>query len=783
MKDIVIQYQGVNCSSVNFSRGLGLNPDVGSVRIPVGDYTNFRIEPEEVDGIVEKLAQPEAGPRTSLEGDDRDPFPGRPGGNELKLKQFGDLRILRRTTDEAALQDITFSHTYISRNGIKVVKKSEVKDANGKIARYFEVELTDERRLWQDRGILDGDYNRIDKNGVKIGKNYFDPRSLNEGKLWTLKELISKAVGKLPSPVGTPYTVFRYNVSGQNNFDKITPLDFNNGGGRLAVQALGDLLDHYGLYLSLLLVPGSYGLSAVPPQIAGAGAKIVIVERGQIDQLGWEDKLLSKGYLEYNRQKEQPYFRPYGVRVTSSARVIKEYNVEDFVPVVQNPDSNNKEWISLEDNLDKFGINVVDLREQVLRLYTEKEKAFMEVKDEDARGILQEQAYKCFKMTLEDPTVLPMLRERFILEKGKIVSAPPLVTCDYFIPDENKDPAAALWSNVTLARLPGDKEPSFELEAGVIRFPDPIGQLVNSPSAKGAKKLSQVPGDPKDKRAQAKMEALRAWLKARGAVDPETGEKTGLEGSEGILDAVIAALSTGTDPNIPLEGAKVDTGNLISAVQDFLSSAFGTDAEENAKKGISQELGEIFKNSSMAPAAFNKYAESWRNLVQQGKNKAAQKGNSGLLFSLDECTFSPGRISCNFNYESSEYWFHEVGNKNNVGHYTVIEVDWTPIQVADFDNYDELDARAEERALEKFKGPDKVTAYEISAFSFWPIIADGDRPRVVWTGDAEGDFRGRTRYLWDDFISDLGGHPGIGEKERARRVGPDTLARKPEGGS
>jgi hypothetical protein len=282
-----------------------------------------------------------------------------------------------------------------------------------------------------------------------------------------------------------------------------------------------------------------------------------------------------------------------------------------------------------------------------------------------------------------------------------------------------------------------------------------------------------------------KAELLRNFLEKVGATGfDESGEKTekifGLDKSGGILDPVISAFASGTDPRIPLEGVTSRNGPLLRGVRDYLRASPGSAAEDRALDQISLSLGELFKANSSAPSSMKRYADSWRNVANQQteeeKKKAAGKTQS--LYSLDEADFEPGRLRVTFQYKSDEYWKYEIKNDAWPLHNSLIETDWQPIQTDDIDNVPILDAAAKVRALEKFKGPDTRRGYEMHIAGWWPMVADGDRPRVSWECDADSNFRPRTTYLWNDFISELQGRPGIGIKETPRRQ-LETRARIP----
>lgn len=777
-RDAVITYQGLACTSVNFSRALGLRPDVGEVVLNANNWRSWNLNPERPE---RKIQQP-AYYRTYLQELERDPFEAEiVDVLPFTFEQSGDLVLEVRDTG----QKIVFNHIYISRNGIRRRKQSEEEKKKGIIPTQFEIEICDERRLWEDRGVLQGDFNVIDPNGIKIGDNSYRPNTVNGDQLWTLPDLIDKAVAALPSPRKVPYFVFKYNVASFSALVSITPIGFINGGGRLASAALGELLDRYGLYLSLLITPGQYGLGAQGQYDPDRGDIIVIVERHQTEGLLWEESFKAEGLIERQDLKLQPVFRPFGAVVTSKKKIIRETTVTDFTAVFQDPKT--KMWLELEASADFIGIDITEIRRQVLQGLTEKEKGFAEVKDKDLRKQLQQQAYKCWIMNLDDETILPMQTERIIAadENGKpTVVAPNIVELEYFFPLENKDPSSSLWDNA-YGVLPGDKEPSYDVNAGVIKFPQPVGTLSANKSAAGAPKGAQIPRLPEDENTKRKMELLRNWLEKYGAADisqlGEIEKILGLDKMGGILDPLISALTTGSDPRIPLEGVTSKGTDLINAVYNYLRSAPGSQNEEAHLENIQLALGQIFKANSTAPSSMKQYADSWQKVAGQKTEEEKEKeaGAARSLYSLDEADFAPGKISVTFQYVSDDYWSFILKSGTWPKHLALIDdINWQPVDTEGFSNIEALNEKAKKRALEKFKGPDELRSYEVHVAGFWPMVADGDRPRVTWEVDADGDFRPRTLYLWDDFIGRLQGRPGIGEKEGIRRT-LDTRARIP----
>jgi hypothetical protein len=765
VRDAVITYQGKPCTSVNFSRALGTTPDIGTVVMNAAKWASFLLNRERE---AEKLGQPSYY-RTYLTELEKDPFVKDEGDViPLRFDQFGDLEILVRDTQ----QKITFNYTYIGKGGIKTRKQSEEEKEKGIIPTQFEIEICDERRLWQDRGIFKGDYNMVDPNGIKIGDNYYRPDTVNGEELWSFTQLVEMIVPTLPSPRAAAYSIHKWNVASMSALGNLKPLNFECQGGRIAAEALGELLDRYGMYVSLLITPGKYGIGQQETeQDKERGDVIVIVERGQTEGLQWEESFEDAGLIQLKRLKLQPVYRPFGVVVTSDEKIIKETTVEDFTAVYQDPET--KKWLDLEGNLDEIGIDIVELRRQALLGMSEKEKGFLSIKDKTMRAQMQQQAYKCWRMNLEDPTVLPMLNERILAvdDAGKPSDKGPIVVAvEYFYPEENKDPSAALWGDA-FGELPGNQKPTFDLKAGVIRFPQPVGTLESRVTEKGQSE-EKPEARPEDEDTARKMELLKNTLEKLGA--QADGEKFGLDKAGGILDPVIEALRTGKDPTIPLEGVTSNPDGLIAAVNDYLSAGAGSPAEDSAREKIRNQLGALFKANSAAPSQMKQYADSWRKVAGGPGPSEPLAG----LFNLQEAELKPGRIRATFQYVSDEYWTYEIRNPAWPLHSGLLEMKVQPIDTDEVSNISTLDAAAKDQALEKFKGDDEKRSYEVHVAGFWPMVADGDRPRVMWQVDADSDFKPRTTYLWDDFVGELGGRPGIGEKEKVRRT-LETRARIP----
>lgn len=717
-KHATITYQGLLCASVDISRSLSVDPDIATVDIPIATFNQVLLADEAKPPLAKsasKLQQP-GGFTTTVSPEESDPLKKyQAEGSPLTLKQQGTLIL----EDHENAQKLIFNHMYISKGGVSS-EEGQIQNKLKSFPKFMRLELADERRFWRERGVIEDDYNVIDSSGKVIGDNAYRENTLNGDKLYSLKELINICVAQLATHRANRYSVYRFNLGAP--IDNIFPT-LLCGGGRNPAEALDELLQGSGLYLSLLIQPGQYGLGPDPKSDPANGNIIVITERGQTDQLEWVKSLKARNRLKPEVRKLQPVYRPYGARVTSTKRIIREITVTDFEPVVQDPDKAGA-WVKL----DSIGLDMDYIKKQALKHFSEKEKGFLKFKktNKSLMHQLQQQAFKCFRMKLNDSSVLPMNAERKFSDDDKMTGSPPFVICDYFLPTENKDPSQGLWENFS-GELPGDKEPRFDLNAGVVKFPQPVGTIVRQP------KKGKKPGEPEEATDEEK-EVGKKIERTEKEIEKAGKEK---EVYEKFIDEQRDRIDYWS------EGAQDEqTGKIIANAYERIEKL---EAERQAK------VDEI-----------NKLKENIQDLKDKAHALKVAKDNP--IYNLEEAEIGQGEISVQFQYESNNYWHVQIGDRN---HSAVIQKDWEVYETDGYDNTGDLVTLANAEALKLYSGRDRVIGYEIEAVGFWPIVADGDRPRVAWRYNANGDFKPATLFQYDDFTSPFAGRPEVGYKTRA----------------
>ena len=279
--DVYLQYQGLTLgASCQFSRTVGLTPDSGSLAFPLGaKKVSKKTKPQE-----EKAGKKEPEKVLTLFGD----------------LVFGDRAGLAR---EAASK-VTLPGILISGDGV-TAKEVFLEEGEIELAK---VSVTDHRCLWKDCGVIQGDRNCIAKPEkepfVLIDKIFYRASTLHPGafpgSIRTPNESERRALGRqfnmrqgflyqfveLPkrvkkSPLKTPVTKkllwdpgqgFRwtayelimecllhlFGVTGfwfwpqaRKRLEDAYPVDLRWGGGEKASAALGTLLKHYGLQVSI----------------------------------------------------------------------------------------------------------------------------------------------------------------------------------------------------------------------------------------------------------------------------------------------------------------------------------------------------------------------------------------------------------------------------------------------------------------------------------------------------------------------------------------------------
>lgn len=489
-KDITITYQGVPCQSVEFSRSLGVNPDVGNIIIPSDFRFQLNLQDVEVTNdisVAGKLA-------TSV-------FPDFPNGDNNVVQRyfdhFGTLDIEHRDTGEQTR--LTLDYIYISKGGITVEYESEVEGPNGR-NKLYRVEICDERRLWKERGVIDKDFNIVYDKGKKFQGNSYESNSLKDGRLWTLEEIVNECVKNLPNHRGNPYQVI-WMVSNSSATKKLNPLNIQNGGGKLAAEVLEKTLEQYDLYVALLM---NGKIAVVEPNQEGAPFGLSQV---------FDSLKSNTTHIIRRSPKVQPNYLPEKVRVASSKRIIEELTLSTtgeggtliipsiengqfvvktllfsgqgsvFEPVIQDPLSGK--WLTL--NLDgpvvtfgeyNTGLTKQELDKEIWKSYDGEGFKNEKLKDKkDIKQALRKYCYRAWRMKAIPRR--PILSNRTVLSlDNEIESAPIKALADYIKPKDNKDPSLGLWDNIKLG-LPGDKQPQWDFDEGVVIFAVPVGRAVS----------------------------------------------------------------------------------------------------------------------------------------------------------------------------------------------------------------------------------------------------------------------------------------------------------------
>lgn len=394
---IRITYQNKTCASCSISRSVGVMPDSGWIELLLEDRKGL----QEFAFPKNKYIQRPKGIEDleyPLTTSPRDPYPIKiymhPSPPTKGFALFGDLEISWALLDGIE-QTMILEHIFTSQRGINETRRDESSEES-----TVRVEIVDERILWQDRGVVKGDRNcKVSANGIVIGDTLYHPDTLKDGKeLYTIKELIEECVKNLPHPQGMDheYPIEEFQQDGIKNR---IPADIEWGGGRVAAEALDELLVRYGLVLALT-----------------ADSKIKILRKHNYSDTNERShpKDALEDYLMEAPAGVHFNYRPFGACVYSSKPKIVEVR-QLTTPVIYD----GTDVIDLPEYCSVSGIDIGKLGRSLLKHHRDVNNTLDWIDDEDVRKVLTQQAFKWFQIVENDK--VPMV-PRHALEGGRYSS-------------------------------------------------------------------------------------------------------------------------------------------------------------------------------------------------------------------------------------------------------------------------------------------------------------------------------------------------------------------------
>lgn len=654
-----------------------------------------------------------------------------PGGAGLKVQAFEKKGTL---VFEIGSTRVELKNIYISERGFKAVEK----DGKTGVPIVFRFELSDERFQWR-YGVVSGDYNiTVDTGGVKVGNKRFDAFSLKpnsqkkaavyttsptnvmhsngntEGEIpYTLFELAQLAVGSLPHPEGKSYLKINplgfneANISFPNELKNIIPLNVSWGAGTTAKDALRELLDPYGVFPALR---ESGKIDIVKPY--APGPTFIPSEHNIISDLHG---------TEYD-------FKAAGYCVASTEHTIKEKSVAEWEPVIQWPGWGSTyapgEYIHLEDALDKFNVDIGDVRAAILQTMrgADSDPFAAIIPDggakETIKRILTGQAYKWFRML--DKSDLPMRSHRLNF-RDTSEQLPVRVFASMFEPKEEKDTKKGLWLNRVIDDV-SPKQFNFDLDNGIIKFNQVVGLAVPDPE--------KIINAEKKAQATASKAAIKSFKgKVAGILEDEIATRTA------SLKYYNAQGFTG-DP-IDLTKKSVGITELRAAVDVYgisLDTLRGLEGLTLADVGaINKVFQDLAGDELRISQAIEKQLENAKALAGERDSANATLAKDESIVNLEICDLDDPVIVATYAYESRGYFSLTIGPQSIQKLINVSGEKWILYDGVEGTNAVELRNDALDIILAETQGRSEYETVDYVFEGAVNVPSSGEYPQIEWT--------------------------------------------------
>lgn len=487
-----VRYQGLDAISYFITRSNGMRSDRYEIKALAPPNWRLLVADQEQgdrDQFVTRLPEEEA-----------DPY----GKETFDIKTRGDLVLVNDK------QKVTLSNLFIGEEITDIEEEVVYKDGSRRTVRLLSISLVDVRYFWEQSGYVSGEYNVVTRsendNWIRIGDEFYKVETVYYSGskarkeygtylvgLYTLMELIDKCISALPSGFNDVSLARLWGpgilIDGQTMFksDEIVsdkdaePLDINNtfpeniswDPGTNAAQALGDLLDMYGLELSLL--PGN----EVMISRQGFGFK----EEDVSTKIQSKESITRPYLISEEKGVELSHVPPTFTVVGKKVR--QETIISDWVPVMANEQG---EFESMSAIISRWGLTDSYVKGQVTTVL-QKGKSFVDdqgklgAKDDfeyqKRQKILRDHAYKSYMIGFSQRDKLPLKKLIDIEESRDIPGYKEKdVRISGFFPykktnKENEGNFGFKWFDNAL-----DDIASINLDKGIVTFKVPVGVML-----------------------------------------------------------------------------------------------------------------------------------------------------------------------------------------------------------------------------------------------------------------------------------------------------------------
>jgi len=597
-----------------------------------------------------------------------------PPGNGFML--HGPLAIQWAETFDSEIRgEFNAAFMFIAPSGIDTVLKDQRPGSKQAVLR---INLCDERILWQYMGIVRGDRNMeslegipytrrvgVTTGGVKLNDGlttHLHPYTIKGNRPFTLKDLLIECIEALPHPeVHAPASKYQYHISPWTQYE--VPLNCKWGGGRLAAEALGELLAEYCLVLAL----GWDGKIRITAQYEkcpeNEASNFLVADSG--------DENRTKHLMEY-LPGTQFFYRPWGAHVYST----KPIHVECEQTCKAIIHANNKIY-TLVEYCHELGFPYANLAKSFLK-YSKDDKNMLDwVKDEAARKILLEQAFRTYQV--DNTTYLPMVPRRVIHEDGSLstLEIPPEVFCDLIGPAPNWRMDGKFWQQIESRQTITGKI-DIDAKLGIIHLPEPVFLAAVKSGGSGAAAAVA--------KAQASLaDAQRAVIAQNFAWD--------------------------------------------EAVRQ-MSQAKTAEARKSAEAALDAARRELVEKIAAFNAALKKLRDATNKMLEDDKKQEYVniEGWKGL---------EPAIVKIRYAFESKRHWSATIGE---LKYAKPFEVDWQLYEVRETGQSNKFELEAEANYLVAKSIQDTQAAVDVATHKFagaHAVQPDGQYTQVIIesTGD------------------------------------------------